>query len=256
MANQTIAELDQILGSQLDRSNDKIPVWDASVDVLTTKRLNVEDLVTTGEFGTSGDEGSRVNRIVTLSQSEYDAISPKDPTTIYVIEDGYTVESTAIDLNPDPDLAAGTVRNVVALTQAQYDSINGDPATVYPNTLFVITDGKTKDSYVGQIDTPEDRTYIIDPKVVSARDISGFYCTWTEGASPAGTIDLQVGGTTVLSATHTIASGTTTFTGSIVSNGTEVITDAEVASGTTITLVLSGSTADITNFAFVVEYQS
>ncbi len=153
----------------------------------------------------------------------------------------------------DPTGATTTrVNKVVALNQAAYGAI-GTPDS---ETLYVITDGKTKDSYTGQIDTPEDRTYIIDPKVVSARDISGFYCTWTEGASPAGTIDLQVGGTTVLSATHTIASGTTTFTGSIVSNGTEVITDAEVASGTTITLVLSGSTADITNFAFVVEYQS
>lgn len=46
-----------------------------------------------------------------------------------------TVQSPAIDLPSLPDVAAGTVRNVVAISQAQYDDISTPDA----NTLYVIT---------------------------------------------------------------------------------------------------------------------
>ncbi|MDE6520673.1 MAG: hypothetical protein K2K91_09530 [Ruminococcus sp.] len=44
----------------------------------------VNDRLTTLELGSSGSSGSS-NNIVTLSQSEYDALSTKAPDTIYMI---------------------------------------------------------------------------------------------------------------------------------------------------------------------------
>lgn len=163
-----------------------------------------------------------------------------------------TSPDTSVSLQTSPAVSTtGNVSRVVCVDQTGYNNLSPKDS----NTLYVITDGVTLDSYNGQIDTPTDRTYILDPKVVSPRKISGFYATWTAGTGPAGTIDLQVGGTTVLTATGNLATASP-FTGSIVSTGAEDITQAELDAGTVaITLVLSGSTANVTDLAFTVEYE-
>lgn len=62
--------------------------------------------------------GDGVENVVTLTSAEYEALSAKDPDTIYVLTN-----------------VSGSVQ-FVALTQAQYDVL----ATKDPNTLYIITD--------------------------------------------------------------------------------------------------------------------
>ena len=93
----------------------------------------------------------------------------------------------------------GLVNKIVSCNQATYNLIAA--GTPDPATLYVITDGKTKDSYVGHIEAPGDETYYLDPKFAEAREITGVYFAWTAGGSPDGDIDVQIGGTSVLSST-------------------------------------------------------
>jgi len=106
------------------------------------------------------------------------------------------------------------------------------------------------DSYVGHIEAPEDTTYYIDPKVAEAREITGVYFAWTAGASPDGDIDVQIGGTSVLSSLGRMNSGSS-FTGTLKTDGTE-----DVAADAVITVVLGATNgvADVTDLRFSVEY--
>ena len=106
------------------------------------------------------------------------------------------------------------------------------------------------DSYVGHIETPADGTYYLDPKVAEAREITGVYFAWTAGGSPDGDIDVQIGGTSVLSSTGRMNSGSS-FTGTIKTDGTE-----DVAADAVITVVLGSvnGVADVTDLRFSVEY--
>lgn len=106
------------------------------------------------------------------------------------------------------------------------------------------------DSYVGHIETPTDGTYYLDPKVAEAREITGVYFAWTAGGSPDGDIDVQIGGTSVLSSLGRMNSGSS-FTGTIKTDGTE-----DVAADAVITVVLGGTNgvADVTDLRFAVEY--
>ena len=214
---------------------------------------------------------------------------------------GYTdvtnaVGSGAVDCVTETDVTAGSITDVVALTNDQYNDITGGAD---PNTLYVITDGTTSiadsddvtitaaatndfliytgsvwedqtpaqartalglgtlatastitDSYVGHIETPADGTYYLDPKVAEAREITGVYFAWTAGGSPDGDIDVQIGGTSVLSSTGRMNSGSS-FTGTIKTDGTE-----DVAADAVITVVLGSvnGVADVTDLRFSVEY--
>ena len=142
----------------------------------------------------------------------------------------------------------GLVNKIVSCNQATYNLIAA--GTPDPATLYVITDGKTKDSYVGHIETPADGTYYLDPKVAEAREITGVYFAWTAGGSPDGDIDVQIGGTSVLSSTGRMNSGSS-FTGTLKTDGTE-----DVAADAIITVVLGAGNgvADVTDLRFSVEY--
>ena len=198
-----------------------------------------------------------INQLTTVAGQDLDRAADKVAVwdNSAAVTKGLPVQDVVTTGTVDPGSSSQVttrVNKIVACTQTEYDStIAGGGNTPDPATLYVITDGKTADSYNGQIETPATKTYTIDAKVAFAREITSFYCSWTEGASPAGTIDLQVGGTSVLTATHTIALGTTTFTGSIKTDGTE-----DVAADAVITLVIGGSVADVTDLVFVVGYQS
>jgi hypothetical protein len=144
----------------------------------------------------------------------------------------------------DPTGATTTrVNKIVALDQTAYGAI-GTPDS---ETLYVITDGKTKDSYTGQIDTLGNAaTYVLDYLPVTARTVLSFKGEYTGTASGIN-VTLNVGVTTV---------GTLDLTNSGAAGFTVTIAGAPVDSTDKITLVTSGDASAVTNFAFVVEYQS
>jgi hypothetical protein len=139
------------------------------------------------------------------------------------------------------DADAATAR----ATLGANDASNLTTGTLSAARLPAITD-----SYVGHIETPADGTYYLDPKVAEAREITGVYFAWTAGGSPDGDIDVQIGGTSVLSSTGRMNSGSS-FTGTLKTDGTE-----DVAADAVITVVLGAvnGVADVTDLRFSVEY--
>lgn len=150
----------------------------------------------------------------------------------------------------DPTGATTTrVNKMVALNQAAYSAI----VTPDPQTLYVITDGVTLDSYNGQIDTPAaSKNYYLDLQAVSDRTIVKFQILYTSGASGAGTITLKVNG----GGTPGTNEDTITFAASQTNQpaGGGAISLAATA-GQEIRLETNASVADVTNLAFIVEYE-
>lgn len=80
--------------------------------------------------------GTSANNVVQLDASGYlPAVDGSQLLNLPVSAN--TITSPLIDLDTLPDLSAGSVESIVALTQAQYDDI----ATPDPNIIYVITDG-------------------------------------------------------------------------------------------------------------------
>jgi hypothetical protein len=225
-------------------------------------------------------EGS-ITDVVALTATQYADILTPDPNTLFVITDGTTsiADSDDVTITGTPsdhsflvyDSATTDWINRTA-AQAQADlgisafgtTLIDDAdaatarATLGANDASNLTTGTLPaarlpaitDSYVGHIETPADDTYYLDPKVAAAREITGVHFAWTAGGSPDGDIDVQIGGTSVLTATGRMNSGTT-FNGTIKTDGTE-----DVAADDVITVVLGGTNgvADITDLRFAVEY--
>lgn len=142
--------------------------------------------------------------------------------------------------------ATGLVNKIVSCSQSEYDTIAA--GTPDPATLYVITDGKTKDSYVGQIDTLGDTaTYVLDFLPVTERTVLSFKGEYT-GTASGISIALKVGSTTIATQDLSVAGTGAGF------NAT--VSGAPVDSTDKITLVTSGDASAVTDFAFVVEYQS
>jgi len=168
----------------------------------------------------------------------------------------------------DADAAAGrtTLGLGTAATSASTDFVAASAVSTFGGTLIddadaaaarttlglgtLATASTITDSYVGHIEAPEDTTYYLDPKVAEAREITGVYFAWTAGASPDGDIDVQIGGTSVLSSLGRMNSGSS-FTGTLKTDGTE-----DVAADAVITVVLGATNgvADVTDLRFSVEY--
>jgi hypothetical protein len=225
-------------------------------------------------------EGS-ITDVVALTATQYADIGTPDPNTLFVITDGTTsiADSDDVTITGTPsdhsflvyDSATSDWINRTA-AQAQADlgisafgtTLIDDAdaatarATLGANDASNLTTGTLSaarlpaitDSYVGHIETPADGTYYLDPKVAEAREITGVYFAWTAGGSPDGDIDVQIGGTSVLSSTGRMNSGSS-FTGTLKTDGTE-----DVAADAVITVVLGAvnGVADVTDLRFSVEY--
>jgi hypothetical protein len=223
--------------------------------------------------------------ITDVDRSDRDAVRrhqrTPDPNTLFVITDGTTsiADSDDVTITGTPsdhsflvyDSATSDWINRTA-AQAQADlgisafgtTLIDDAdaatarATLGANDASNLTTGTLSaarlpaitDSYVGHIETPADGTYYLDPKVAEAREITGVYFAWTAGGSPDGDIDVQIGGTSVLSSTGRMNSGSS-FTGTLKTDGTE-----DVAADAVITVVLGAvnGVADVTDLRFSVEY--
>lgn len=242
MANKTFDELnalstpdtsDLVAIADVDASNEakKTTVGELATTISTELSLGTAATTASTDYATAA-QGATADTALQPS----DNISELTNDENYVSSDALTTTSVSGNVN------AGSIVDVIALNQDQYDN-----RTVGANddkTLFVITDGKTKDSYVGQIDTLESKTYTIDPYVVSDRDISRIYVAWTGTAG--GTIDIQVNGVT--------AGSQIALTGTSPSNQDLSGSPVSVTAGQVITLV-AASVDTITNVLFTVEYE-
>jgi hypothetical protein len=113
-----------------------------------------------------------------------------------------------------------------------------DASNLSSGTLAAARLPAISDSYTGQIETADDKTYTIDPGVVAARTITSFYAR-----SGSGTCTATLKNDT---ATVGVISVTTSST-------TAVISNTSVAADDPITLVIS-SNSSATDVVFSVEF--
>ena len=95
------------------------------------------------------------------------------------------------------------------------------------------------DSYTGQIETASDKTYTLDPKVATARTITGFYI---KSASGTVTATLKNGSDTVKAASVSSSSGDQTS-----------LANTSVAADAVLTIVTSSNSSAL-DVIFNVEY--
>jgi len=201
-----------------------------------------------------------ITDVIALTNTQYTNLTGgADPNTLYVITDGTTsiADSDDVTITGTPsdhsflvyDSATSDWINRAA-ADARADMGANDASNLTTGTLSADRLPAITDSYVGHIETPADGTYYLDPKVAEAREITGVYFAWTAGGSPDGDIDVQIGGTSVLSSTGRMNSGSS-FTGTLKTDGTE-----DVAADAVITVVLGAvnGVADVTDLRFSVEY--
>ena len=188
-----------------------------------------------------------ITDVIALTNTEYTNLTGgADSNTLYVITDG----TTSIADSDDVTITAAATNDFLIYTGSVWEDQTPAQARTALGLGTLATASTITDSYVGHIETPADGTYYLDPKVAEAREITGVYFAWTAGGSPDGDIDVQIGGTSVLSSTGRMNSGSS-FTGTIKTDGTE-----DVAADAVITVVLGAvnGVADVTDLRFSVEY--
>ena len=202
-------------------------------------------------------EGS-ITDVVALTATQYADIGTPDPNTLFVITDGTTsiADSDDVTITGTPsdhsflvyDSATSDWINRAA-ADARADMGANDASNLTTGTLAAARLPAITDSYVGHIETIADGTYYIDVRVPAGRTLTSFYIAADSGAS--ATVDLQEGGTSMLSATASLTGGTPL---EILTTGTTpTISDTALAADAVLTIVLSGSSSG-DNFRFSVEY--
>jgi hypothetical protein len=210
---------------------------------------DVTNNVGSGEATHSGGTvaAGSITDVIALTNTQYTNLTGgADPNTLYVITDG----TTSIADSDDVTITAAATNDFLIYTGSVWEDQTPAQARTALGLGTLATASTITDSYVGHIETPADGTYYLDPKVAEAREITGVYFAWTAGGSPDGDIDVQIGGTSVLSSTGRMNSGSS-FTGTLKTDGTE-----DVAADAVITVVLGAvnGVADVTDLRFSVEY--
>lgn len=179
-----------------------------------------------------------VDHIIELTQDQYDALdanSEIDEDTLYIVTGG-DVGVTAAKNEADNTL----VNRIVSISNDDYTDAGFTPDA---NTLYVIEDGVTKDSYNGQIDTvAANKTYYLDAAAVTERTVKNILVNATLTGA-AGTMTLDLSGST---------EATIDFTGA---SSQSVAISVSVPAGNSIALVTDGSVTGVTDLSFVVEYE-
>jgi hypothetical protein len=200
-----------------------------------------------------------ITDVIALTNTEYTNLNGgADPNTLYVITDGTTSigDSDDVTITGTPsdhsflvyDSATSDWINRAA-ADARADMGANDASNLTTGTLAAARLPAITDSYVGHIETIADGTYYIDVRVPAGRTLTSFYIAADSGAS--ATVDLQEGGTSMLSATASLTGGTPL---EILTTGTTpTISDTALAADAVLTIVLSGSSSG-DNFRFSVEY--
>lgn len=142
--------------------------------------------------------------------SNWTALSPANTQIALGLETA--VLSPLVDLSTLPDVSAGSVGNIVTLTQAEYDDI----ASPDPDTIYVVSGGTTvgasiQDSYLMLIEAPPDSTtqaYTIDGRVAAGRTITAFTARTTAGTINVALKNLTTGNT-ITSLSGVSSSGST-----------------------------------------------
>tara|TARA_X000001388_G_scaffold58723_2_gene44058 strand:+ start:259 stop:1410 length:1152 start_codon:yes stop_codon:yes gene_type:complete len=145
-----------------------------------------------------------------------------------------------INLVPADGSAVG-ISGGISAGNLHVDGISlGAGGITFPDGTGVTSANRT-DGYSGQIETAADKTYTIDPKVPTARTITGFFI---QSGSGTVTATLKNASLTVKAASVSTSSGAQTSLG-----------NTSVPAGTTLTMVTS-SNSSATDVVFNIEYIS
>jgi hypothetical protein len=200
-----------------------------------------------------------ITDVIALTNTEYTNLTGgADSNTLYVITDGTTsiADSDDVTITGTPsdhsflvyDSATSDWINRAA-ADARADMGANDASNITTGTLAAARLPAITDSYVGHIETIADGTYYIDVRVPAGRTLTSFYIAADSGAS--ATVDLQEGGSSMLSAAASLTGGTPLEI--LASATTPTISDTALAADAVLTIVLSGSSSG-DNFRFAVEY--
>lgn len=194
---------------------------------------------------TDVNEGS-ITDVVALTTAQYgDIVGGVDPNTLYVITDG----TTSIDDSDDVTITAAATNDFLIYTGSAWEDQTPAQAQAALGLGTLATQSTITDSYVGHIETIADGTYYIDVRVPAGRTLTSVYLDADSGAS--ATVDLQEGGTTMLSGTASLTGGTPL---EILTSATSpTISDTALAADAVLTLVISGSSSG-DNLRFAVEF--
>lgn len=117
--------------------------------------------------------GDGVENVVTLTSAEYEALTTKDPDTIYIVTD-----------------VSGAVQ-FVALTMAQYEALS----TKDPSTLYIITDASGGGGSGSLVTWGTESGYTVP---LSVDGVSKTICLDGYSAGGSGVSDVTLGGTSVV----------------------------------------------------------
>jgi hypothetical protein len=261
-----------VAGCGSERSDGRFVGSEAPSDVLVYRSgsgwindpLDYTEITSNVGSGSADHSGGTVaagsiTDVIALTNTEYTNLTGgADPNTLYVITDGTTSigDSDDVTITGTPsdhsflvyDSATSDWINRAA-ADARADMGANDASNLTTGTLAAARLPAITDSYVGHIETIADGTYYIDVRVPAGRTLTSFYIAADSGAS--ATVDLQEGGTSMLSATASLTGGTPL---EILTTGTTpTISDTALAADAVLTIVLSGSSSG-DNFRFSVEY--
>ena len=119
-------------------------------NVVISGSLNVSSSITANNVLTNQTDTyasvPNIHEVVTLSKTEYDAISGSaDDNTLYVISGSEVLNISDTVRNNEDTFTPAKVEQLVTLTKTEYDGVSG---SADPNTLYVITNDTGSGAYI------------------------------------------------------------------------------------------------------------